>query len=240
LGNEFWAALIGAIIGGGFTLAAQFLALRHQAKELERKERDSVRSSLITATLKALRIYSEIHGLKEFIDECKNDPDYKGHKNPVFFVLNIINIPNTLFFNDREILAIQKLSDDEVLNEMINLTHVHKSIIDLVISYNNIRDELSLIGPKAFDGKSGMIALDQQEYLKWMTKIASGDSVIGLLSQNCENALAKYNKIIGKLSKQAREKFQTGMKTELDGDDHTPHWTKRLYGSQPNLLGLKD
>jgi hypothetical protein len=228
MGNEFWAALIGAIVGGGFTFAAQMYANYRQKEEIDKKEMDQVRSNLTSVIIKSIRVYNQFLKISEYIDDCMRHPEFENTPNPCFYVLTIINIPSSIEFTDSEATSIRFFDDDEILNGLLDLPYLHASLISQLQEYNKIRQLLENIETVAASGTISISSIPFHEIKTWEPKIAYGNRLIFGIKKMCDDEMKIYDEVIGRAVKIAREKYNSKLKTDFKGDDDTLHWTKRL------------
>ncbi|SDW26754.1 hypothetical protein SAMN04488001_0699 [Litoreibacter albidus] len=88
-GNEYWAALIGALSGGAFSMLALTLEHQHNRAEIERLERLKNLTHAYSLFEHLGEIVSNVGFLRNHINICLEDATNRGVPFPIFAVLPI-------------------------------------------------------------------------------------------------------------------------------------------------------
>ncbi|MEF2072269.1 hypothetical protein [Consotaella aegiceratis] len=134
--SEFWAAIVGAIIGGGMTVVAQFLASHWQ----NNRHRSSVSHHLL---LKLIHIHRDISNVLKYLDDGFRDANDGA---PLFLAVKpIIGEIRHITIEYDELHALLELKDDDLTNNIINIDYKHSLLRDMVYKFNEMRNRLSQI-----------------------------------------------------------------------------------------------
>src|SRR3546814_10422982 len=127
MGIEFWAAIIGAIIGGLIALGIQLLALR-AAKNQRLEEAAERKKALAHALLfKMAKILSNLENFKEYLQgPLKIANEAKLEREPWELIQPLANYPDPIQFSTDEMAMLLSLKNDDLFNEILSMDQVHK------------------------------------------------------------------------------------------------------------------
>lgn len=178
MSSEFWAAIVGAVVGGLISLGIQMIALYAAKKdrELERKEaRASHGRSLL---FKMMRIHSDLDGLYHHVEDSYSAVSSEFHQEPFTFVQPLANFPEYMHFNESEISLVMTFKDDNLLNSLMSLDVIHNSLIETFRTYNVIRSELTQNMPAEMSGNVGTITLPKEAMLVLRPKMVEANMLL--------------------------------------------------------------
>ena len=103
---EFWAAIVGAIVGGVIAAAIQALTLNHQSNEDQKRRREQNQILGRGLIFKLMRITSDFHSIQAHLDESASGVYRTTNAEPWTYVLPIANLPTPIKFTADEASAV--------------------------------------------------------------------------------------------------------------------------------------
>lgn len=134
--SEFWAAVIGAIVGsvtGG--LIAWLLQLSQDSRQTSERNQALARSLIF----KLMRIHSDLRAFKRHVDEC--EANAKRDSLPIGWqsLRAIGNLPERISFTPEEMSYLLSLKDYKLFDKVLSLDVVHSSTIGILELYKERR-----------------------------------------------------------------------------------------------------
>jgi hypothetical protein len=190
--TEFWAAVIGAVIGGGITILSQFLFWRHAVRFQERRR-------LLTAFFKLCDIHSHNANLLAHLLEGEADCKARGYDSIDYaFSRPLTFVPETPSFSDDEKAALSTIPGP-IVGEVLETEIRSRGLAEQYRSYAASHLELQWSTPAKVSGTIGTTEMSKQEYLAFAPKAARlTDTLQGLLeiakniAQDSEQTVEKY------------------------------------------------
>lgn len=134
--SEFWAAVVGAIVGsitGG--LIAWLLQLSQDRRQTSERNQALARSLIF----KLIRIHSDFKGFQNHVDEC--EANAKRDHLPIGWqsLRAIGNLPQRVSFTPEEMSYLLSLKDYKLFDKVVSLDVVHSSTIAIFELYKERR-----------------------------------------------------------------------------------------------------
>ncbi|WP_430419113.1 hypothetical protein [Phenylobacterium sp.] len=144
--GEFWAAVAGAVLGGGIAAVVQLMSVRHT-----RRERN--RSNAYALLIKVGQIYSHLRGVHGIIDSALKDATDNERADPWRVIDGLVNAPSHVTFSHEEVALVVELQAMKLFNDLIMLDEKHNATIDVMRFYTQKRTELvDALTPEGIDG----------------------------------------------------------------------------------------
>jgi hypothetical protein len=142
-GTEFWAAILGALIGGSIAYIGQLRTI-HEARDFRDEDRRQMQRALAHSLLfKIVRIYSNSYTSYHFVEECFDNAARREMKaEPWQFVLPLANPPDQVHFSSEEMALLLTLKCNEIFNMTVSLDVAHNSLNDTIKIFNTERRAL--------------------------------------------------------------------------------------------------
>ena len=181
--NEFWAAVVGAIVGsasgGLITLLLQLSQDRRQASE----HNQALARSLI---FKLIRIASDLHLFKVHTDECAERAEQD--KLPIGWqsFRPIANLPDRVSFSSEEMSYLLSLKDDKLFDKVLSLDVLHSSTVGIFELYKERRLALTDMLAATMDGMVGTTALNDAQKAFFDPKAAELDLLVSDIRKRVE------------------------------------------------------
>jgi hypothetical protein len=140
MGNEFWAAVGGAIVGGIIAFVIQLVVLRAAARQREKEAAERKKALGFSLFVKMMKIHSHLHLLHEHLEEpFERDKEGGGGREPWQIVLPLANNPMHVHFSSDEMAMLLSLKNDDLFNDVISMDEIHNSTIDLFDTFKEKR-----------------------------------------------------------------------------------------------------
>lgn len=141
-GSEFWAAIVGAMVGGVIAYLIQLQALREARKARAQAQEDENKSLGYSLFFKTLTIWNNLAHMKKYVDEArKKQIDFKADR--LSTVLKpLANVADPIKYDPREMSLLLSLGEAGTLNEILPLDAIHNSILPVWALYAKKRNEL--------------------------------------------------------------------------------------------------
>jgi len=197
MSSEFWAgivgALIGAIAGGGITWL-----LQHFETKATRKERDQALARSLL--FKLIKIHSDLEHFRQHVVSCGELAANSNLKIGWQSFRPIANGPTKLEFTSDEMSYLMKLKNFDLFNNVLSLDALHSSTIDIFDLYAARRLELTSMMPAQMNGMVGEIALNDEQMAIVGPRMAELDDLVGSIrnraakdATDAQNALVETN-----------------------------------------------
>jgi hypothetical protein len=176
--SEFWAAIAGAIVGGVFSMGLQLIATR-SARAERKAERDQYLKTLGYGVLwKTIHIHSDLHNISQHIEDSFRNVPEAHHQSPSQFVIQLASYPELIAFSTEEMALVVSLKSDDLLNDMMVISKNHRTVIDSIRQYDQLRSELgALIEPTFVEGMRAVVE-DPEQLKRHHLKIEVLDDLI--------------------------------------------------------------
>ena len=221
-GNEFWAAIIGAIIGGIITGIWQFLAFKRENNILthaDLKRKQALGRSLV---FKLMRIVSNIKRIDDHLRNCLGDPKEASIIHPWQYVLPIPNLPKEIELSSDEISLLMQNKNHPIINNLLDLHHIHNSNIELFKVYNTKREDLRKTLPASgAQGREFSLRLNAEELLKFRPLMLECNDILRSLHIRGYDDYLLSTKILNEVGEHLNKEIDLGLDTEII-DEHKP------------------
>lgn len=154
--TEFWAAIIGAVVGA---LAAGGVTALLQQWQYGREKRDRDRAYAQSLFFKVLRIHSDLEGFNRHILEANRAAERDGVRAGWQTLKPIGNLPSKVSFSGEEMAFLLSLKDMPLFNRILSLDAIHGSTVDVFALYASRRQNLLEALPATMDGGKGSVDL---------------------------------------------------------------------------------
>lgn len=158
--GEFWAAVIGAIVGAiaGGGIAA---ILQHWQYSREKGARERALAQALF--FKVLRIHSDLEGYRRHVADCAAFAHAKGLREGWQSLKPIGNGPPRIAFAPEEMALLLDLRRFDLLNTVLSLDAVHGSTVDIFELYASRRAAMgALIGADRMEGQIASVDLSEE------------------------------------------------------------------------------
>ncbi len=223
LGSEFWAGIIGAVVGASVGGFISFLIQRNNIKEARKERIDSEKKVEETLArilaVKTLRIFSNNSFLSSHIEECYLNVPANSHDNPFSFILPLTSMPDKIKFSAEEVSLIFSLKNDNLTNMMLSLAECHNSLSDSFALYGKKRDKFFHQMPAEMQGNVGTTYMDEEERKKREPQMVVMNNLINQIREMAERYTKTSEKALNLLNKLLDE--QKGMKLKIELKEET-------------------
>lgn len=176
MSTEFWAAIIGAIVGSVSAGVITWLLQRNQDKRQILERNKGLARSLI---FKLVRIHSDMVGFKSHVEEgvanaAQNDLELGWQS-----LRAIGNLPERISFSSDEMAYLLSLGNDDLFNKVLSLDVVHSSTIGIFELYKERRLALTdMLSASAMEGAVGTTELNDSQLAFFAPKFAELDLLV--------------------------------------------------------------
>jgi hypothetical protein len=170
LGNEFWAAIAGAIVGatvGGiisYCLQRQSLgaAVTQRDKDALFHQQTLARSFVVKLSILYSHLGQMDRHMQGIFARIAAQPDPKPEAWQI--AVPVAPLPSLVHFSTDELTLLLTLKLDDLFNAAAMMDEIHNNAVALFETFNAKKEALnSLITPEAFTGMVGHIALTQDQ-----------------------------------------------------------------------------
>ena len=212
--NEFWAAIIGAVVGavtaGIISYLIQRTALKATADQLE-KEAENRKKALGYALLfKMVRIYSGLAHMSRHLEEHFKKLEQKEYagSEPWQIVLPIANPLEAVHFSTDEMAMLLSLKDNDLFNDLASLDVVHNSTIELFRTHASLRAKLLEMLPANIEGMVGEVHLTAEQAMYVRPKMVEINALIIDINERCTKDTNEAKDILQRLSTTLNNKLE--------------------------------
>lgn len=160
--NEFWAALVGAVVGslvsGCISYWLQRSGFNEQRLERQEQEKNERRALGHSLFFKILSITNNLTHIKAHVDECVGRAaaaDPEGKTPPVAFLLPLMNVADPVQLDPKEMSMLLASKEDEVFNRVLDIPPIYNSILPAWKQYAAMRAELHDAASTTIDLETG-------------------------------------------------------------------------------------
>lgn len=136
MGNEFWAAVVGAIVGSISGGAIAWLLQRNQDHRQTKERNQALARSLI---FKLIRIHSDFSAFSSHSKECSERAEQDGLPLGWQSFRAIGNLPERVSFTPEEMSYLLSLKDYDLFDKVLSLDVIHSSTIGIFELYKERR-----------------------------------------------------------------------------------------------------
>lgn len=221
--TEFWAAVVGALVGAAAGGAISYVLQRmeHAAAARQRADdrRASQRGSGFAILYKAIRMHAVGHQIAQAYAEGFIEAQ-KQSMNPGSYIRAISNMPPRLEFAPEEMALILSLGDDSTANQLMAMDVGHNSIISSQDMYNSFRGKLedSLPGAVMVEGTLGTTEIDETIKLKIAPIVASLDDLAAEILSAARRQAKLADLVLPPLTALLNQKLSLALKIEDNPD----------------------
>ncbi len=208
--SEFWAAIVGAVVGGLLALFAQWLAIRAERKQRE-VERFRNKQALAMSLLFKVR---DMHGnyvqSRRSIEEQFADAEQRSMVGEPwrFFKPFSSNLTHFQFTPDEKVTLLE-LKNDRLLNETLLLEPRHFHYVESLSTLNRLIFELvEKTVPEHVEGDQGRVELTRDEYMKLRPRMLQVNSLIDELRAEASEDAEAFGKLMEELAKAYKDKLR--------------------------------
>ncbi|UIY26038.1 hypothetical protein LZK76_11920 [Rhizobium leguminosarum] len=155
-GREFWAAIIGAVVGGLITLIVQRQEQKASRQQRAEDRKSEAKGQAYSLLFKVISIHASFGHIKAHVDERLEFGKSVKTEHVSAILLPIANPPSPIDFAPSEMAMLLSLKDDDVFNALASLDKIHNSIIPAWTMYDARRTSIASQGEdRTFDGSEG-------------------------------------------------------------------------------------
>lgn len=141
--NEFWSAVVGAIVGGAIAALLQWMSIkteRNQKRQEFLRDQQALGCALI---FKMMRIHSDFHQIHEHFEQCITSASEQGINGELWQVITpLANPPDPIHFTSAEMSLVLAQGDHDVFNVTIDQDVRHNGLVEALKVLNAKRLEL--------------------------------------------------------------------------------------------------
>jgi hypothetical protein len=173
--GEFWAAIVGAIVG---SISAGFITWSLQRNQDHRQTLERNQALARSLMFKLVRIHSDFVGFSRHVKECEDSA--KRENLPVGWqsLRAIGNLPAAVSFSPEEMGYLLSLKNDDLFNDIISLDMVHASTIGIFELYKERRLALTDLMPAVMNGMVGTVTMTNAQKAAYDPKAAELDLLV--------------------------------------------------------------
>lgn len=174
------STLLGAIVGGLLAMSAQIYAIRQQRNEryaeLSRINESTSRSIFI----KLVQIATNIHHLKNHIDEGISVAKSEGYfRNHFLFIRPISGDITKVYITEQEKSLIIEWREIDLFNNIIHVDWIHNSLSDDIKEYKEMRHEaLANLEANSTTGLLSLSEMSSEQYARFESRAAGVSDLI--------------------------------------------------------------
>ncbi len=216
--SEFWAAIAGAVVGGLVSAIIQYLSIRHQRSE-EEKRRLEVRQLLgRSLTFKLMRIVRDLHGINVHLTEGGKSAPPEMQSEPWSYVQPIANLPEKVLITYEEIALISE-EDVDLVNDLLDLDGIYASSMQLTKIYGELRQALAEKLPSNnFQGVRGIAELNQDQAAVLRPRMIELNTILQALFARSEADAAFAKRVLFAASCALAKKYDLKIKLGIQAD----------------------
>lgn len=224
--SEFWAAIVGAIVGS-FTAGGISYVLQRQtaveAAQQRAEERELIRKSLGYSLLfKTIKIYSDFSVMRNYLSEAFNRAKASNPPQEAWqTLLPLANLTDPVHFSPEEMSMLLSLKDDDCFNAVMSLDAVHNAALQSFVTYRDMRRAFTNALPSDAEGVVGTIRLDREQLRHLRPKMIELNSLAQTMLTNISRESDEAAIALTKLRELLNERL--GLKIKISNQPgHTP------------------
>lgn len=184
--SDFWAALIGAIVGGLIAFGIQIVSLNAAKKQREDDALERKKGLAHSLLFKVIQVYSHLHHFHSHIEEQVVKAGQEGFQGKLWqIVMPLGNGPAEVTFTADEMALLLSLKNDDVFNNVVSSDEVHNSTISAFQMYHRLRDSLLSQMPAQMEGSKGVSELTREQMLYLAPKMVELEGLINSIRDRC-------------------------------------------------------
>ena len=185
--NEFWAAVVGAVVGGIIAFAIQFVILRAAARQREEEAAGRRKALGHSLLFKMVKIHSHLHHFHAYLEEpFEREQEGGSRREPWQIVLPLASNPEHVHFSSDEMAMLLSLKNDDLFNDVIPMDEIHNTTIDLFHTFKERRFALTSQLPAKMEGMVGETKLTEEQMLFLRPMMVEVNDLITSMRQRCE------------------------------------------------------
>lgn len=210
MSDEFWAAIIGALVGafagGAVTFVLQLYSLRQARIQNESEKLQAQQSRAYALLFKVGAAYSEASNMLRLIEE--QFAEGRTGQRPWQIVKPFGNFPDAIHFSVDEMTLFLELEAIELFNKAMMFDKRFNSSVDVAKVFSTLSRELSHKLAPQMDGPVARIALSPEQYSRLELPMAEVDSVIRDLKVCLSKDKLESSEILEEMNRLFKDKIQ--------------------------------
>lgn len=214
MSNEFWAAILGAIVGGLISLGIQLLAFREAAKQRQQEADDRRKALAHSLLFKMIRIHSNLHHLATHIQRSKIEGAQVGLTQPWQYVRPLANWPDTVHWTPEEMSLLLSLKEDDLFNSIVSMDVIHNSTLELFKTHREVHADVAAHLPGDVVEGVAQSALSPEQAKVVKPKVAGLNFLVEGMTSRCEADVADAARVLADLRRVLSERLGLHYKIE--------------------------
>ncbi|MGE8103814.1 hypothetical protein ACQKP1_09005 [Allorhizobium sp. NPDC080224] len=140
--SEFWAAIVGAVVGGVIAYFVQLRALREARVARKEARQDENKALAYSLFFKMLSVWNNLAHLKNHVDEARALQVSAGVDRLSTVLRPLANLTDPVRFEPGEMSMLLGLGEADTFNEVMSQDAIHNSILPVWSLYATKRDQL--------------------------------------------------------------------------------------------------
>lgn len=220
LEGEFWAAIVGAVVGGIIAYLIQRASLI-EGRAARKEERLLADKALGYSLLfKVIAISATFHLIKNHVETAVRKAGIEKAPQRSGVLLPILNLPPAIEFAASEMAMLLSLKEDVVFNTILSLDQIHNSILPVWEKYAAQRDEVeALISDTTFDATEGKSEFTIKPGSPLQRKMFGIEMVANELIRRSAIDLDTAKDGLARLIELLNRRLKLGIKIQLGGSE---------------------
>lgn len=206
--SEFWAALVGAIVGGAIAFVVQLIVLLEGRRQRAFDAQERKVTLAHTFLFKLVKVRCHYAFLKDLIDRQREVGDQLGgSREPWQYLAEMPTAPPPVVFAYEELNMLVSLGEPGLLNELHLVDEMHNSTLNVLAHYGRVRSELIATFPADVEGATGWISKEDIKKIlprtthvnvfahELIENVEAGDKATDKLLEDVSQAFRKHLKI---------------------------------------------
>lgn len=216
-GNEFWAAVVGALVGGLIALILQLVSLRVARKYRIEDQTNARRALAYSLSFKMIKIATYLkEAWRHF--ESTNKECAEENAEPWQVFLSAANLPERIRFTDNEMSLVLSLGDADVFNELFMVDALYVGTIDNIEVLSRLRDSLSSeLKAVGMSGDKGVLGLSPEEHLAFKPKMIEVNKLFEGIHSTAQNDYEVAKRLTGQLLNLFEKEFGASFSSMIKG-----------------------
>lgn len=212
--SEFWAAIVGALVGSIGGGSVTWLLQRAQDNRQSSERNGALARSLV---FKLLRIHSDFEGFRLDIVEAARNAEKNKLAVGWQSLRGIANFPARVSFTADEMSYLLSLKDFELLNDVMTLDVVHSSTIGIFEKYAARRAELTDMLPANMTGSIGEVSLTAAQHSIVAPRAAELDLLVHDMKSRVDRDAAESRDALVRTNRAIKQTLGYSLTLEFDG-----------------------